>query len=43
MCTSVQRLIADVSVLDELAGLLAKRVAALRAGDPRDRAVQVGP
>ena len=43
VCTSVQRLIADVSVLDELAGLLAKRVGALRAGDPRDRAVQVGP
>jgi acyl-CoA reductase-like NAD-dependent aldehyde dehydrogenase len=39
----VQRLIADVSVLDELAGLLARRVGALRAGDPRDRAVQVGP
>jgi acyl-CoA reductase-like NAD-dependent aldehyde dehydrogenase len=43
VCTSVQRLIADVSVIDELAGLLAKRVAALRAGDPRDAAVQVGP
>jgi acyl-CoA reductase-like NAD-dependent aldehyde dehydrogenase len=43
VCTSVQRLIADVSVIDELAGLLAKRVGALRAGDPRDAAVQVGP
>jgi acyl-CoA reductase-like NAD-dependent aldehyde dehydrogenase len=43
VCTSVQRLIADVSVIDELAGMLAKRVGALRAGDPRDAAVQVGP
>jgi acyl-CoA reductase-like NAD-dependent aldehyde dehydrogenase len=43
VCTSVQRLIADVSVIDELAGLLAKRVGALRAGDPRDATVQVGP
>jgi acyl-CoA reductase-like NAD-dependent aldehyde dehydrogenase len=43
VCTSVQRLIADVSVIDELAGLLAKRVGALRTGDPRDAAVQVGP
>jgi len=43
VCTSVQRLIAHVSVIDELAGLLAKRVESLRAGDPRDAAVQVGP
>jgi acyl-CoA reductase-like NAD-dependent aldehyde dehydrogenase len=43
VCTSVQRLIADVSVIDELAGLLARRVGALRTGDPRDAAVQVGP
>ena len=43
VCTSVQRLIADRAVADELAGLLAKRVAQLRAGDPRDPGVQVGP
>ncbi len=43
VCTSVQRLVAHTAVIDELAGLLAKRVADLRAGDPRDEAVQVGP
>jgi acyl-CoA reductase-like NAD-dependent aldehyde dehydrogenase len=43
VCTSVQRLIAHVSVIDELGGLLAKRVAALRSGDPTSAGVQVGP
>jgi acyl-CoA reductase-like NAD-dependent aldehyde dehydrogenase len=43
VCTSVQRLLVHEAVVDELAGLLAKRVAALRAGDPRDPDVQVGP
>ena len=43
VCTSVQRLIADASVADELTALLAKRVAGLRAGDPRAAGVQVGP
>jgi len=43
VCTSVQRLLAHASVIDELTGLLAKRVAALRAGDPRAPGVQVGP
>jgi acyl-CoA reductase-like NAD-dependent aldehyde dehydrogenase len=43
VCTSVQRLLVHAAVIDELAGLLAKRVAALRAGDPRDPDVQVGP
>jgi acyl-CoA reductase-like NAD-dependent aldehyde dehydrogenase len=43
VCTSVQRLIVHASVIDELAGLLTKRVAALRAGDPRAEGVQVGP
>jgi acyl-CoA reductase-like NAD-dependent aldehyde dehydrogenase len=43
VCTSVQRLIVDTAVADELAGLLAKRVAQLRAGDPWDPDVQVGP
>ena len=43
VCTSVQRLLVHEAVADELAGLLAKRVTALRAGDPRDPDVQVGP
>jgi len=43
VCTSVQRLLAHASVIDELTGLLAKRVAALRVGDPRAPGVQVGP
>jgi acyl-CoA reductase-like NAD-dependent aldehyde dehydrogenase len=43
VCTSVQRLLVHKSVADELAARLAKRVAGLRAGDPRDPAVQVGP
>ncbi|HEY3869512.1 MAG TPA: aldehyde dehydrogenase family protein [Actinocrinis sp.] len=43
VCTSVQRLVAHASVVEELAALLAKRVSALRAGDPRDPGVQVGP
>ncbi len=43
VCTSVQRLLVHEAVADELAAQLAKRVAALRAGDPRDPAVQVGP
>ena len=43
VCTSVQRLLVHEAVADELATRLAKRVAALQAGDPRDPAVQVGP
>jgi acyl-CoA reductase-like NAD-dependent aldehyde dehydrogenase len=43
VCTSVQRLLVHETVADELSGRLAKRVAALKAGDPRDPAVQVGP
>ncbi|WP_370126590.1 aldehyde dehydrogenase family protein [Streptacidiphilus sp. EB103A] len=43
VCTSVQRLIAHASVVDELAALLAERVGALRSGDPRSPDVQVGP
>lgn len=43
VCTSVQRLLVQHAVADELAARLAKRVAALRAGDPRDPDVQVGP
>jgi acyl-CoA reductase-like NAD-dependent aldehyde dehydrogenase len=43
VCTSVQRLIAEAPIADDLTALLAKRVAALRAGDPRGPGVQVGP
>jgi acyl-CoA reductase-like NAD-dependent aldehyde dehydrogenase len=43
VCTSVQRLLVHETVADELSGRLAKRVAGLHAGDPRDPAVQVGP
>jgi acyl-CoA reductase-like NAD-dependent aldehyde dehydrogenase len=43
VCTSVQRLIADIRVIDDLADRLRARVAALRTGDPRDPSVQVGP
>jgi acyl-CoA reductase-like NAD-dependent aldehyde dehydrogenase len=43
VCTSVQRLLVHEAVADELAARLAKRVAGLRAGDPRDPDVQVGP
>jgi acyl-CoA reductase-like NAD-dependent aldehyde dehydrogenase len=43
VCTSVQRLLVHEAVADELAARLANRVAGLRAGDPRDPAVQVGP
>jgi acyl-CoA reductase-like NAD-dependent aldehyde dehydrogenase len=43
VCTSVQRLIVHRAVADHLAGLLAKRVAQLRAGNPRDPGVGVGP
>jgi acyl-CoA reductase-like NAD-dependent aldehyde dehydrogenase len=43
VCTSVQRLLVDTRVAGELADLLASRVAGLRAGDPRDPLVDVGP
>jgi len=43
VCTSVQRLLVHTSIINDLSGLLAKRVAGLRAGDPRDPGVQVGP
>ena len=43
VCTSVQRLLVDARVLGDLADRLRGRVAALRAGDPRDPAVHVGP
>ena len=43
VCTSVQRLLVDAWVIDDLAARLATRVASLHAGDPRDPDVQVGP
>ncbi|MBV9452051.1 MAG: aldehyde dehydrogenase family protein [Streptosporangiaceae bacterium] len=43
VCTSVQRVLVDVRVAGDLAGLLAARVNGLSAGDPRDPAVSVGP
>lgn len=43
VCTSVQRLITDASVIDDLAERVRARVAGLKAGDPRDASVQVGP
>ncbi|MGH3319030.1 MAG: aldehyde dehydrogenase family protein [Streptosporangiaceae bacterium] len=43
VCTSVQRLLVDGRVIDDLADLLTKRAASLRAGDPRDPGVGVGP
>jgi acyl-CoA reductase-like NAD-dependent aldehyde dehydrogenase len=43
VCTSVQRVLVDSKVAGDLADLLAGRVAALRAGDPRDARVNVGP
>jgi acyl-CoA reductase-like NAD-dependent aldehyde dehydrogenase len=43
VCTSVQRVLADTRIADDLADLLASRVAGLQAGDPRDPAVGVGP
>ncbi|MBK1789172.1 aldehyde dehydrogenase family protein [Prauserella cavernicola] len=43
VCTSVQRLLVDRRVADELAERLSRAVAELRAGDPRDPATDVGP
>jgi len=43
VCTSVQRVLADARVIGDLSALLRARVGALRPGDPRDPATQVGP
>jgi len=43
VCTSVQRLITEATVLDDLAERIRARVTDLKAGDPRDPSVQVGP
>lgn len=43
VCTSVQRLYIERSIIDEVADRLVKAAAALPAGDPRDPATRVGP
>lgn len=43
VCTSVQRLLVDRRVVDELADRLGTRVAGLRVGDPRAPETDVGP
>lgn len=42
LCISVQRVIAQQDVLDDLAQRMAPKVAALRLGDPMDEATDVG-
>jgi len=42
-CISVQRVLAHEDVIDDLRALLVERVGALRAGDPSDEAVTIGP
>jgi acyl-CoA reductase-like NAD-dependent aldehyde dehydrogenase len=43
VCTSVQRVLVDAQVADDLADRLAPKVAALMPGDPRDPGTGVGP
>jgi acyl-CoA reductase-like NAD-dependent aldehyde dehydrogenase len=43
VCTSVQRILADRAVFDELGELLAARVVTLKAGDPRGPDSDIGP
>jgi acyl-CoA reductase-like NAD-dependent aldehyde dehydrogenase len=43
VCTSVQRILADGVVFDELSELLAARVTTLKAGDPRSPDSDIGP
>jgi acyl-CoA reductase-like NAD-dependent aldehyde dehydrogenase len=42
-CTATSRLIVSDDVADDFLGVLARRVAALRVGDPLDPQVQMGP
>ena len=42
-CTATRRVLVDESVAEELSARLAERIAALRVGDPRDPATDVGP
>ena len=43
VCTSVQRILADRAIFDELGDLLAAKVASLKAGDPRSPDSDIGP
>jgi succinate-semialdehyde dehydrogenase/glutarate-semialdehyde dehydrogenase len=43
VCVSVQRLFVDRRILDEFTRELIRRTAELKAGDPRDPAVSIGP
>ncbi len=42
-CTATRRVLVDETVADELTRRLSERIAALRVGDPRDPATDVGP
>jgi len=42
-CTATRRVLVDEQVAGELTARLAERIAALRVGDPRDPATDVGP
>jgi acyl-CoA reductase-like NAD-dependent aldehyde dehydrogenase len=43
VCTSVQRVLADARVIEDLSTQLSERAVALRPGDPRDPGTGVGP
>lgn len=43
VCTSVQRILAEPAVFEELGELLAERVSRMRAGDPRHPDSDIGP
>jgi acyl-CoA reductase-like NAD-dependent aldehyde dehydrogenase len=43
ICMSTERIIADVSLTEDLAARVAERAKALSAGDPTDESTQVGP
>ena len=43
VCTSVQRILADHQISDELGEILASEVASMKAGDPRSPDSDVGP
>jgi acyl-CoA reductase-like NAD-dependent aldehyde dehydrogenase len=43
VCTSVQRVLADARVIEDLSNQLTERAVAIRPGDPRDPGTGVGP
>ena len=43
VCTSVQRILADRAIFDELGELLTEKVISLKAGDPRSPGSDIGP